>query len=462
MERGRSAWTWARAGWLGVAGLALAACGDGDGAATVDAGVEVEAGDDAAAELPTGSIGFEIADDLAVAGTITVDEGGELQATSADGVAITLRVPPYALASDVDVTLVPLSAVEGVGDPSGVTAVLLEPDGLWLQESATLSFAVAAPDDPALLAFASDPGGESVGATLVDPSSDALVVELRHFRLVGVGTPSDEQRAAFYANTASDPELTLEHATGAVLAEGRRARLSDAEAPALELSDALAAYDAALLDRLYAGAAESCTTRSEFMGAALDAAWLSGLVADPLTSQLASRMLDVYGTSAAACTAEALSLCRTGSEPGYLLELSLREARLVALLASVEAISPPAATPLVSLVEDARRECAIRGYEASIESDELSLAGQVDDPRFPFVLTGTLAGDDVRFVYTPDATDANAGTYSYGDGEGPSGSGTYTLSEQSDGAFVLEQAGERCVPGGECTESAEQGVLSPA
>jgi hypothetical protein len=464
MERGRPAGTWAHAGtWLGLSALVLGACGDGGGGSdTADGGAVVDAGSDAGTEPALGSVWFEIDEARAAEGTLTVETGGELRTTTAEGVAITLSVPPYALASDVDVTLVPLTSVVGVGDDSPSAAVLLKPDGLWLQETASLRFAVETPSDPGLLAFGADPSGESVGAALVDVASDDVVVALRHFRLVGVGVPSDEQREAFYASASSEPELAFEQAVGAVLAEQRRARLSEGEPASHDLTAARASYDRQLLDGLYADAGSSCAVRGEFIAAALDGAWLSTLAGDPLSSQLASRLLDVYGSGAEACEAEALSLCRAGREPGYLLELGLREARLVELLASVDAVSAAVPVPRAPLVEDARAACAVSGYEASVEGDGLVLEGQVDDPHYTFALAGTVNGVSVRVVYTPDSANSNVGTYEYGEPDGPNGSGDYTLSERADGALVIEQTGDHCTEADGCLPSAATGVLSPA
>lgn len=71
--------------------------------------------------------------------------GGSLTATGADGTVFTLTLPANALLSDETITMTPLSSVEGLPVSGGLAAaVQLAPDGLLLQQPATLTIQPAA------------------------------------------------------------------------------------------------------------------------------------------------------------------------------------------------------------------------------------------------------------------------------------------------------------------------------
>lgn len=66
--------------------------------------------------------------------------GGTLSANGADGSAFTLDIPAGALLSDQDVTLTPVTSIQGLPLSGGLAAAVhIEPEGLILYESATLT-----------------------------------------------------------------------------------------------------------------------------------------------------------------------------------------------------------------------------------------------------------------------------------------------------------------------------------
>ncbi|MDQ6785887.1 MAG: hypothetical protein M3033_03595 [Acidobacteriota bacterium] len=128
--------------------------------------------------------------------TITPD-GGFIAAIGADGTEYTLKIPKDALLSDEQITMTPLSNVGNLPMDKGFTAgVQLEPEGLRLFRSATLTFETKEeiPADEQV-SFAYFNRGDDAHLYPISPDPHKIEFKLFHFSGYGFGRASHNDRA---------------------------------------------------------------------------------------------------------------------------------------------------------------------------------------------------------------------------------------------------------------------------
>jgi hypothetical protein len=132
--------------------------------------------------------------------------GGSFSATGADGTVFTLDVPPHALRSPETITLTPVQSVGGFPFGTFNAGVEIEPDGLRLLTSATLTIRPASPPPPhQTYTYAYGKGGEDVILyPRVGDDPAVLQIPLLHFSGYGAG---DGGAAGPPSPTASQQEL---------------------------------------------------------------------------------------------------------------------------------------------------------------------------------------------------------------------------------------------------------------
>ena len=87
-------------------------------------------------------------------------------------------------------------------------------------------------------------------------------------------------------------------------------------------------------------------------------------------------------------------------------------------------------------------------WTASGGGSNLSVTGQVADLLAPFTLDGEFPGGRAVFEYIPVSIGGGAVSYSLsGSGVTGSGEGMYSLTDQGNGIYVLEQTTDGCVDG---------------
>jgi hypothetical protein len=139
---------------------------------------------------------------------ISAANGGTITATGADGTVFTLTLPPNALLGDEQITLTPVSAIAGLPVSGGLlAAVQLDPDGLELQQAATLT----------IQPVASVPVNQQVGFGCHADGSEfyfqplgltnSITIPILHFSTPGVGKGS-----AGNAGTPTDPQDRFDQA----------------------------------------------------------------------------------------------------------------------------------------------------------------------------------------------------------------------------------------------------------
>jgi hypothetical protein len=407
-------------------------------------------GADAGEAVPPGTLSFESEDTAAVEGLIRVGTGGTLSATGSDGTVYTLVVPAFAVSSDVTAALTPLVSVAGIADVNAVHAVQLTPDGLHFQFPARLE--ISPPSTIPVkreLSFTAQAGGEALGTALLDPEAGEPTLFVERFAVYGVASVSDDERIALVAVEASDPWLHLQHRVGEALAVMRRNfYLGNVEAP-LDVGPEFERVWSTTVTDLIASRAISCDAEAALLDTLLSDARLHYLSGAETTADLLVAILQSRTNGEGECQQAALKVCRTSRDPAYLLEFLVRMERASALLAATSAGADNVqAARLLALQTQAIESCAVSGYVASGGRPGVSVSGTIDDPSYPFALVATLNAETMAVVYTPSDKNVNVGTYEYDSALSfgvVSGSGEYTLTEDAEGGYVLEQQGRGCI-----------------
>lgn len=104
-------------------------------------------------------------------------------------------------------------------------------------------------------------------------------------------------------------------------------------------------------------------------------------------------------------------------------------------------------------------------WTASGGGSQINVTGQVADLVAPFTLEGEFPGGRAVFEYTPVNIGGGAVSYTLsGSGVTGSGEGIYSLTEQGNGVYLLEQTTDGCVDGiaNSCRQNSEKITLTPA
>jgi hypothetical protein len=123
--------------------------------------------------------------------------GGELVTEGSDGTVYTLTLPPDSLFGDTKVTMTPLASLGGAPLSGGmIGGVQLLPEGLTLNNPATLSIAPAGPVPPPgqQTGFLAEGDGDDFHLYPLQPGP-GLSVKLMHFTLAGAGGASAADRS---------------------------------------------------------------------------------------------------------------------------------------------------------------------------------------------------------------------------------------------------------------------------
>lgn len=152
--------------------------------------------------------------------------GATLTISSANGTVYSLEFPPDALFADTRITMTPVTSLAGAPLSGGLAgAVKLEPEGLTLNEPATLTITPAGAPPPLAqqTGLIAEGDGESFHQYPLDFGPD-LELQLLHFSIAGAGGTTSADRAAM----ASHPPVTSQAQWEQQVAERiRQARESD-------------------------------------------------------------------------------------------------------------------------------------------------------------------------------------------------------------------------------------------
>src|SRR5438132_1357763 len=149
--------------------------------------------------------------DLSRASTGSIStNGGSLSATAADGTRFTLTVPAGAFLSDEDITMIPVAAMTRLPFSGGLrAAVQLQPEGLRLQQPATLTIDAAQPlslTGQKPIAFGYHGDGDALYLFPAVMSGSHAEFALMHFSGYGAGSGTDGDVQAQQQRTPANPE----------------------------------------------------------------------------------------------------------------------------------------------------------------------------------------------------------------------------------------------------------------
>jgi hypothetical protein len=301
-------------------------------ACTPAAAPAATAGDGAAESAP--ELTFGRGGDAST-GPVTLEDGGTISATAADGTTFELVVPPMAVADDTEIRMTPLTDVHGITEEPGVVhAVQLEPEGLVFHELARLTIVPAEPIplDRQLMFTAAD-DGSNAGSALVDPASEPIVIVLEHFTVGGVASVTPQQRRTFREKSAASAEERLGREVGANLQDQRERELTDGDdeggtTPRDELDRIADEYQREVIDKRRANADESCQALRTYVETVIR--WeqkrqLAGMTSAEEAASL-GRVAEAVAYAEAryeTCEREAIAKCRDAQDPAILVDFWL-------------------------------------------------------------------------------------------------------------------------------------------
>ena len=132
--------------------------------------------------------------------------GGTLSATAADGTKFTLTVPEKALLSDQEISMTPVSSIDGLPLSGGlVAAVDLKPDGLVLFLPAILTIEPAKGVSPKeYVSFSYNGSGDELFLYPAEVTDTTVTVSLMHFTGFGGGNGSASSIDAYTPSSGED------------------------------------------------------------------------------------------------------------------------------------------------------------------------------------------------------------------------------------------------------------------
>ena len=172
-------------------------------------------------------------DESHTATAIIGPDGGKLSAAGADGTRFTLEIPPKALEETIEVSMTPITAMDGLPWKSGpVVAVQLEPDGQTFYDYVTLTIEPASdiPVDQVIPIGASG-ADHSAYIPNLDPKSKVLKLKLDHFSSAGATKGLLADIEPWRQRLGGDVEARLQSIMAAEIARERQAALMGQENP---------------------------------------------------------------------------------------------------------------------------------------------------------------------------------------------------------------------------------------
>jgi hypothetical protein len=341
--------------------------------------------------------------------------GGTIEATAADGTVTTLVIPAGALPGPVDITLTPLSALDGLPFSGGLAGgVQMAPDGLQLLRPARLTIAPASPPAGAVrLPFGYARAGESLH--LLPEGDDGI--EIDHFSGAGLASGTAEDRAAQRARVPEGAQAQREQES--VFDAGA------AMAHAVFLS---------IEPRLVAGAADPDLAVAAVTDALQAEPLLLAHADDPLAAADEARLRQEVLAALLAAAQKSFDACvRQGSVD------DARRLLMLAFLAQRAGVGLPDADERV-------RHCL--RFELSADMTFTDRSENLPDATARHVVTGLVvvgepAGLGVRFL-AQKMPDSVSFTYSHTDDAGCT---TSAAGSDAIGPFVVQDIGLRTVPG---------------
>lgn len=321
---------------LAVAILALAAGCSGVTAPGGPSGQSLQS-DGASADASGTQLTFTPQTDAAATGSVTLEAGGTISATAADGTTFELLVPAEAVAEDTEITMTPLSDVGGL-EASAVHAVQLEPEGLEFYELVRLTITPASEipvADQMLFEAAGD--GSDAGLAMLDPTSADIVLLLEHFSAGGVASVTPQQLATFTEKSADNAERRITNEVRRLQGQDRERQLLegiDELSPELqaELDRLAAEYQREVVDKRKQAAETSCEGLSTYVRTVVTferqrAQLAASEAAEAASQERITNALNEMTARYEECEKEAIAACKKAKDPAILIRFWLANER---------------------------------------------------------------------------------------------------------------------------------------
>ncbi len=159
----------------------------------------------------------------AVSKMIKAADGGTIVGTGASGTTFSLTVPPYALDNDTQITLTPITSVDGSPFSGGlIAAALLQPQGLSFWSPVTLTIRpagpVTVPSNRLLLGFTSNDDGTEFHLSPWTGEASSAALPLWHFTSAGIALGTPGNVATLVQHTSTPLTAAYEQVQAALVA----------------------------------------------------------------------------------------------------------------------------------------------------------------------------------------------------------------------------------------------------
>jgi hypothetical protein len=348
-------------------------------------------------------------DDKLASSAVISSAGGSVSALGADGTKFTLTLPKGAVQGSEKITLIPVSAADGLPFSGGLAgAVQMAPEGLRLLAPAVLrieSPKVVAAKGFETVAFAYHENGKGMYLNPGEVKDGALSIEIWHFSGGGgaQATPTEIQTQQTQ-HVPSSAEDAFTQRVREYIGKQRQAEMLGQETDPN--------FDSQMQDFLL-------EAYDRFVGPDLPIALKDCDKAKPIISK-------------ALQWARQVQLMLTGGE-------SKKTAQILALSDNV-----------IDTYEKVKKKCW-SGYQATGTFGEGTFSGTIASLEKPFTLTVTAPGAETQLSFTPSGPEAGTFTID-GHAQGGavfSGSGTYTVKDagSTSPTLITSDAGKTAASG---------------
>ncbi len=269
-------------------------------------------------------------------------QGGTLTATGTDGTRYTLTIPEGALLVDTEISMTPVSAVDGLPFSGGLGgAVKLEPSGLTFDQFVTLKIepVKSIPLDQQVL-FGFDQDGKDLHLALPGADSQAVEIRMLHFSGAGLAEGTSDEKAAVYKRMADRVETRLTNELANYL-QGLRAGAEPDPAALDAIFEEY--YNSVVLSRLKAASAASgtCADAQKAMQTYLEWARQLSLLGGEERVAKAKNVIAEFGpTAAKKCFDEEYKRCALQHQIAGMIPMLLSFERQGELLGALSPSDP--------------------------------------------------------------------------------------------------------------------------
>ncbi len=244
-------------------------------------------------------------------------EGGTISATGADGAVFTLEVPSDALLNETTMSLTPVSSITGMpfgGDQT--SAVQLGPDGLFLQNFATLTITPATMipvDQQIFFGYLAD--GKDVTFAPPIVGSSEVKINVMHFSGNGVTNGKQDSLAAVRETLGGDVARRLSSQMAEKLGRERALQLGFPEEgqESIDLGatfeEAWKQYEEQVVKPRLAAAGDSCDAGELALQTVLSLERDKALLGAGSEENVFTKYADLYNKVARTCVIEEFKAC---------------------------------------------------------------------------------------------------------------------------------------------------------